>query len=55
MAARGAAAADPPRALPPAAAVSPATPRPSLSPSAAANLDPAVAAAAYAGHFSITR
>lgn len=55
MAARGAAtAADPPRALPPAAAVSPATPRPSLSPSAA-NLDPAVAAAAYAGHFSITR
>lgn len=55
MAARGAAtAADPPRALPPTAAVSPATPRPSLSPSAA-NLDPAVAAAAYAGHFSITR
>lgn len=58
-AARGAAASEPPRAalLPPAAAVSPATPRPSLSPSAAAaNLDPAVAAAAaYAGHFSITR
>ncbi|GFW79134.1 hypothetical protein TNCV_3631651 [Trichonephila clavipes] len=45
MAARGAAS-EPPRAalLPPAA---PATPRPSLSPSA--NLDP------YAGHFSITR
>ncbi|XP_054721360.1 BTB/POZ domain-containing protein kctd15-like [Uloborus diversus] len=51
------AASEPPRAaalLPPAAAVSPATPRPSLSPSAA-SLDPAVAAAAYAGHFSITR
>ncbi|XP_035220410.1 BTB/POZ domain-containing protein kctd15-like isoform X1 [Stegodyphus dumicola] len=54
MAARGAAS-EPPRAalLPPAAAVSPATPRPSLSPSAAANLDQATAAA-YAGHFSIT-